>query len=93
MSSDRGGRREDKDMLIGLPLGIPDIVFMLALVGFAIWKKGWISVILTICIIIWGAFAMRYDIKVATPLITIGTVLFVMGIMNLIGRMREKREV
>jgi hypothetical protein len=79
-------------MLLGLPLGIPDIILMLSLVGFAIWKKGWIRAILSLCIIIWGAFAMNYDIKVAAPLLAIGTVLFIVAIMNLIGRMREQRE-
>jgi hypothetical protein len=92
MSPGREARRQDKDMLTGSGLGIPDIVFMLALLGFAFWKKGWIRIILTICIIIWGVFAVQYDIKVAAPLLTIGIVLFIMSIMNLIGRMREERD-
>ncbi len=76
-------------MLIGAGLGILDILFTLALMGFAIWKRGWIRIILSICIIIWGVFAMPYDIKVAAPLLAVGTVLFVIGITNIISRYRE----
>ena len=74
------------------PLGIPQMIIILALLGFALWKQGWLRVILSLCLIIWGVFALQYDIKVAAPLIGIGTVLFFMGVMILIGRMREERD-
>lgn len=79
-------------MFTGIGLGIPDIIFTLALVGFALWQKSWIRVILSICIIVWGVFAMQFDIKVAAPLLAIGTVLFFRGILNLIAKYRESRE-
>jgi uncharacterized membrane protein HdeD (DUF308 family) len=77
-------------MLIGGTLSIADTLFMLALMGFAIWKTSWIRVILSICLIIWGVFAMSYDIKVSAPLLAAGTVLFIMGIMNVITKYREE---
>jgi hypothetical protein len=64
---------------------------ILALLGLALWKQGWLRVILSVCLIIWGAFAVNYDIKIAAPLLAIGTVLFVTAIMTLIGRMREQK--
>ena len=64
-------------------------IFVLALMGFAIWKRGWLRILLSICILIWGVFAMGYDIKIAAPLVTIGTVLFIEEIMAQIRRSRE----
>lgn len=75
-------------MLIGNSLGIVDILFMLALLGFALWKTSWIRVLLSICIIVWGAFAFDYDIKVAAPLMAVGITLFTMGIIKLIRQQR-----
>ena len=77
-------------MLIGASLGILDIIFMLALIGFALWKTSWVRVILSLCVIIWGTFAMAYDIKVALPLLAIGTVLFFMGILRIIQQRRSE---
>jgi len=74
------------------PMGINSILFILGLVAFAFWKKGWIRILLSICIIIWGAFAMKYDVKVAAPLLAIGTVLFFMGILNRISESKKARE-
>lgn len=71
------------------PLGIPQMIVILALMGFALWKKSWIRLTLSLCLIIWGIFAIPYDIKVAAPLIGIGTVLFIMGTLNLITQYRE----
>jgi len=70
------------------PVGIPEIIFVIALCGFALWKKDWLRVLLSICIIIWGAFTMSYDIKIAAPLIAIGTVLFIMGILTFLKKSR-----
>jgi len=74
------------------PLGIPQMIVVLALLGFALWKQGWLRVVTSLCLIIWGAFALQYDIKIAAPLIGIGTVLFIMAILNLIGKSRQTRE-
>ncbi len=75
---------------VGNPIGLPAIIFAVGLCGFALWKKDWIRVLLAICIIIWGAFAMPYDIKVAAPLFAVGTVLFVMGTLRIIQARREQ---
>lgn len=71
-------------MVFGDPVGLPQVIFILGLLGFALWKTHWIRVILAICLIIWGAFAMSYDIKIAAPLVTAGAMLFIIGILNLI---------
>ena len=70
----------------GNPIGIPAIMFVIGLCGFALWKKDWLRVLLSICIIIWGVFAMPYEIKIAAPLVTLGTFLFIMGILRNFGR-------
>jgi hypothetical protein len=74
------------------PLGIPQMIVILALMWGALWKQGWLRVITSLCLIIWGAFALSYDIKIAAPLIGIGTVLFLMATMNLIAQFRQSRE-
>lgn len=79
-------------MILGNTISILDVMFMLALIGFALWKRSWIRVILSICIIIWGAFAMSYDVKIAGPLIAVGIVLFATGIMNLIKQHQVQEE-
>jgi len=71
-------------MVFGNPVGLPQVIFVLGLMGFALWKTSWIRVLLSLCLIIWGIFAMPYDIKIAAPLVAIGAVLFVIGILNLI---------
>ena len=60
--------------------------------AFAWFKKGWLRILLSVVIIIWGVFAMQYDVKVAAPLLAIGTVLFFMGIMNRISDAKQARE-
>ena len=77
------------DFLEG-PMGINSIVFILGLVGFAIWKKGWIRIILSLCVITWGIFALEYDIKIAAPLMGVGVVLFFMGILRMIQQRRAE---
>jgi len=74
------------------PLGIPQMIIILALLGFALWKQGWLRVILSLCLIIWGVFALPYDIKVAAPLLAIGAVLFFMGILNEIQKSQSSTE-
>jgi len=72
------------------PLGIPQMVVILALMGFALAKQGWFRVILSLSLIIWGAFATAYDMKIAAPLIGVATVLFFMGIFRLIQNARQE---
>jgi membrane-bound ClpP family serine protease len=74
------------------PLGIPQMIVILALLWGALWKQGWLRVVLSLCLLIWGTFAISYDIKVAMPLIGIGIVLFIMGTMKLINQSREDQE-
>jgi len=74
------------------PLGIPQMIVILALMWGALWKQGWLRVVTSLCLIIWGVFALSYDIKIAAPLIGIGAVLFIMAITALISQLREERE-
>jgi hypothetical protein len=75
---------------IGDPIGVPSLVFAIGLCGFALWKKDWIRVLLAVCVIMWGIFAMTYDVKIAAPLVGVGTVLFFMGIVHEIQARREQ---
>jgi len=77
--------------LIEGPTGIVNMMFAVALMGFAFWKKSWIRVILALALIIWGVFTIPYDIKIAAPFIGIGFVLFIMGIFQNIAGQRETR--
>jgi len=84
---------------VGNPLGIPQTTMFIVglcvsfgMVGFAFWKKGWLRIILSICIIIWGVFFMSYDIKIAAPLIAVGSVLFIQAILKQIQQAREATE-
>jgi len=49
-------------------------------------------VLLAVALIVWGAFAIPYDIKVAAPFIGIGFILFIMGIFQVVEASRETRE-
>lgn len=64
------------------PLGLPQMILIVALLGFALWKRSWIRLLLSICIIIWGVFAVPYDDKVGIPLVAIGCVLFFLALMK-----------
>lgn len=77
--------------LVEGPLGIRNMLFAVALMAFALWKKSWLRVILALALIIWGVFVIPYDIKIAAPFIGIGFILFVMGISQLITVSREAR--
>jgi len=71
------------ETVLGNPLGISQLIFAMGLVGFALWKKGWIRILLALCVITWGAFAMPYDVKIAASLVAVGTILFVISIINI----------
>lgn len=78
--------------LIEGPTGIVNMMFAVAIMGFGFWKRSWIRVMLAVGLIIWGVFAMPYDIKVAAPFIGIGFILFILGIFQTITAYREARE-
>ncbi|MCK4714241.1 MAG: hypothetical protein KAT35_01595 [Candidatus Aenigmarchaeota archaeon] len=67
---------------VGSHIGLPALIFVIGLCVFAFWKKGWIRILLAVCIIIWGAFAIPYDIKIALPLVAGGTLLFMLSIFQ-----------
>ena len=71
-------------------LGIPQMIVILALLWGSLWKQGWLRVVTSLCLIIWGVFAMEYDIKIAAPLIGIGTVLFIEAILRQVQNSREE---
>lgn len=74
------------------PIGIPEAIIVVALLTFTILRKGWIRILLSVCIIIWGAFFISYDVKIAAPLLAVGSVLFVQGIMAQIQQSKEAAE-
>lgn len=67
----------------GAIISIMSIVFVIALCAFALWQKGWISILLALCIFIWGTFALAYDVKIAAPLLAIGFILFIVRIIRI----------
>lgn len=64
------------------PVGIPEIIFLAVLIGCAFWKKGWLRLMLSICIIVWGVFTAGYDMLIGVSVIVIGCVLFFLAIMK-----------
>ena len=78
--------------LTGDGFGLLEMMLVIAFLAIAIWKKSWVRVICSLAVIIWGAFAMQYDIKVAAPLVGVGAILFVMGILRMIQQARAARE-
>ena len=69
---------------------VGSIILSMALLFFALWKKGWIRIVLSVCIVIWGVFYIRYDIKIAAPLIVAGSMLFIEAILRQIQKSREQ---
>jgi hypothetical protein len=68
------------------------LIFIIAILGFALWKAGWIRAILAVCLLIWGIFMVAYDIKIAAPLITIGALLFIQAILKLVTDYKDQAE-
>lgn len=80
-------------MIVADVTGILYVLLILAFIGFALWKRSWVRIILSICIIVWGIAAMSDDVKIAAPIIGLGTLLFISGIMNAIkGGHKEETE-
>lgn len=78
--------------LTGDGFGLLELIFIIAIIFLACWKKGWIRIVSSLVIIVWGVFGMQYDIKVAVALLAIGTILFFMAILNKIQSARAARE-
>lgn len=89
LPSPLGAATEISVVAVPNPIGIPEVIIVVALLGFALWKRDWIRIILSLCIIIWGVFFIPYDVKIAAPFVGVGTVLFIMGILNQIKHFRE----
>ena len=70
--------------LAGSMTSLVQISVIIALLFFALWQQGWLRVVLSLSLIIWGAFMTPYDIKIAAPLVGIGTLLFFTSIFNLL---------
>lgn len=68
---------------VGATIALPALIFAIGLCVFALWKRGWLRILLAICIVIWGAFAVPYDMKIALPLIAVGMILFTISIWKL----------
>ena len=78
--------------LTGDGFGLLEMIFLIAIIVIACWKKSWIRILLSLVIITWGTFAMEFDIKVASGILAIGTILFFIGILNKIKSARVARE-
>jgi hypothetical protein len=76
-------------MLFNTGLSLVQLVLVLAVCGFALWQRGWIRIVLSLCIIIWAVFTLQYDVKIAGTLIALGTLLFFEGILGKVNQARE----
>lgn len=76
----------------GSNMSLIQILFIVALLAIAIWQKGWLRVIPAIAIITWGAASIAYDVKIGIPLIGLGLVLFILGLVKLIEGYRQSQE-
>lgn len=74
------------------PIDIPEVIIVSVLLICALWKSGWIRIILCLGVIIWGIFFMPYDAKVAAPLLGVGVILFIREAMTLYRNMRRVPE-
>lgn len=90
--NDHGYSTEYAEGWAGNPLGIPALMFVIGLCVLALWRRDWIRPLLAVCIVIWGAFAFEYDVKIAGPLIGLGVLLFVKGLYDIMKAQREERE-
>jgi len=84
-SNEHGYSTAHAEASLANPLGVAQVMFVIGLCIFAFWKKSWIRVLLAICIIIWGVFALPYNVNIAAPLVATGSILFIIGIINLMG--------
>ena len=76
-------------MLFDIELNLAQLVLVLAICGFALWQRGWIRIILSLCIIIWAVWTLKYDVRIGGTLIALGTLLFFEGIMAKISQSRQ----
>lgn len=64
------------------PLGLPQVLIIIAILAFALWKTAYIRLLLSICLIIWGIFAVPYDDKIGIPVAIIGFALFTFALLK-----------
>lgn len=64
------------------PLGLPQILLIIAILFFALWKTAYVRLLLSICLMIWGVYATPYDEKVGIPVTIIGAALFFFALMK-----------
>lgn len=77
---------------MGEVISISNILFVVALIGFAFWKKDWLRIILSIAIVVWGVHFMASDIFVGMSVLAVGIILFIMGIRTQIQQTRGVSE-
>jgi len=68
------------------------MLLIATVMGLALWKQGWLRIILSLCLIIWGVHFLSIDIKIAAPLLGVGTLLFFEGILRKISQSREEAQ-
>jgi len=51
------------------------------MLGLALWKRGWLRVVLSLCLVIWGAYFTAIDMKMALPLIGVSMMLFFSAVL------------
>lgn len=81
--NDNGYSADYISLRVGHAIGAPAVVFVIGLIGLALWRKNWIRLLLAICLVIWGAFTLGYDVKIAGPLIAVGSVLAIQGLLDM----------
>ena len=77
-------------MLFDAGLNLVQLVLVLAICGFALWQRGWIRILLSVCILIWAVWTLQYDVKIAGTLIALGTLLFFQATMAKIANSRAE---
>lgn len=73
-------------------MGWPQLIFIIGILGFALWQKGWIRLVLSVCLVIWGTYALSYDVKIAAPLLIAGGLLFIDTSIRLINEYRSHEQ-
>jgi len=68
------------------------LIFIVLLVVVAFWQKGWLRAIPSLGIIAWGVATISYDVKIGIPLIALGLMLFILGILKVIEGYRQSQE-
>jgi len=67
----------------GAPIALPAMIFVVGMCGLALWKRGWIRLLLSLATLTWGVTAMQYDAKVGITFISMAFILFVTALLRL----------